>query len=112
MNTLYKDGLIEVTDEEVIFHCYYFPFGTDKHLPLGRIERVEMRSPSIWLGSWRLWGGGPGIWFPMDGARPSRDAIFVATVRGAFTRVGFTVEHSKEAAAVFQKLGLLREPPS
>ena len=111
MNTLYKDGLIEVTDEEVIFRRYYFPFGGDRHVPLSWIERVQIRQPSFWFGSWRLWGGGPQTWFPLDGARPNRDAIFVAILRGRYRRIGFTVEHSKEAAEVFKRRGLLQEAP-
>lgn len=111
MSTLYKDGLIEITDQEVVFHRYYFPFGGDKHVPLSQIESVQLRQPSIWFGSWRIWGGGPRTWFPLDGARPSRDAIFVAFLRGCITRVGFTVEHSKEAIEVFKERGLLHATP-
>src|SRR5712691_5522554 len=81
MSTLYKDGLIEITDQEVVFHRYYFPFGGDKHVPLNQIESVQVKPPSVSFGSWRIWGGGPRTWFPLDGARPSRDAIFVAFLR-------------------------------
>ena len=59
MSTLYKDHLIEVTEQEVVFHRYYFPFGGDKHVPLNQIESVQVRQPSITFGSWRIWGGGP-----------------------------------------------------
>jgi hypothetical protein len=107
MSILYKDEMVEVTDREVVFHRYYFPFGGDKHVPLSQIERVEMRRPSAGFGSWRIWGGGPRTWFPFDGARPSRDAIFVAFLRGCFIRIGFTVERSKEAADIFTQRGLL-----
>jgi hypothetical protein len=112
MSTLYKDGLIEVTDNEVVFHRYYFPFGGDKHVPLSQIESVQVRQPSIAFGSWRIWGGGPRTWFPLDGARPSRDAIFVAFLRGCFLRIGFTVEDSKKAAEVFKERGLLHATAS
>ena len=111
MSTLYRDGLIEVTDQEVIFHRYYFPFGGDKHVPLSQIENIQVRQPSIWFGSWRIWGGGPRTWFPLDGARPSRDAIFVAFLRGCFMRIGFTVERSREAVEVFKERGLLQAGP-
>ncbi len=109
MSTLYKDGLVEITDQEVVFHRYYFPFGGDKHVPLSQIERVEVRQPSVWFGGWRIWGGGPRTWFPLDGARPSRDAIFVAFLRGCFVRIGFTVECSKEIIPVLRERGLLHE---
>jgi hypothetical protein len=55
MSTIYKDKLIEVTDQEIVFHRYYFPFGGDKHVPLQQIERVEARRPSFFGGSWRIW---------------------------------------------------------
>lgn len=112
MSTIYKDGLIEITDQEVIFHRYYFPFGGDKRVPLSQIESVEVRRPSVAFGSWRIWGGGPRTWFPLDGARPSRDAIFVAFLRGCFVRIGFTVERSKEVMEVFRQRGLLNAIPS
>ena len=111
MSTVYKDSLVEITDQEVVFHRYYFPFGGEKHVPLSQIERVQVRKPSIWFGKWRIWGGGPWTWFPMDGARPSRDTIFVAILRGCFTRIGFTVEDSKEVSEVFKKRGLLQPAP-
>jgi hypothetical protein len=108
MSTLYKDGLIEISDQEVIFHRYYFPFGGDKHVPLSQIESVEVRQPSFLGGSWRIWGSGDfRTWFPLDGSRPSRDAIFVAFLRGCFVRIGFTVEDSKKAIKVFEERGLL-----
>jgi hypothetical protein len=112
MSTLYKDGLVEVTDQEVVFHRYYFPFGGDKHVPMSQIERVEVRPPSIAFGSWRIWGGGPRTWFPLDGARPSRDRIFVAFLRGCFVRIGFTVEHSKQVMQVLRERGLLHDTAS
>lgn len=112
MSTLYKDGLVEITDQEVVFHRYYFPFGGDKHVPLSQIESIQARSPSIWFGSWRIWGGGPQTWFPLDGARPSRDMIFVAFLRGCFVRIGFTVERSKEVIEILRARGLLQNAPS
>ena len=108
MSTLYKDGLIEITDQEVVFHRYYFPFGGDKHVPLSQIESVQVRPPSVWGGSWRIWGSGDfRTWFPLDGARPSRDRIFITFLRGRFRRIGFTVEHSEEVAEVLKERGLL-----
>lgn len=108
MSTLYKDSLIEVTDQEIVFHRYYFPFGGDKRVLLSRIEGIEVRQPSIWFGSWRIWGSSGRTWFPLDGGRPGRDAIFVATLRGGFMRIGFTVERSREAMEVFRERGLLQ----
>lgn len=112
MNTLYSDSLIEITDQEIVFRRYYFPFGGDRRVSLSQIASIQIRPPSIWFGSWRIWGGGPQTWFPLDWARPSRDAIFVAFLRGGFVRVGFTVERSKEVAEILRQRGLLQTAPS
>lgn len=104
---LYSDRLIEISDQEIVFRCYYVPFG-DKHVPLSQIESVQVSPPSTRFGSWRIWGGGLRTWFPLDWARPSRDAIFVALLRGSFMRIGFTVERSNEAAEVLRQRGLLQ----
>ncbi len=114
MKTLYQDGLIEITNQEIIFHRYYFPFASDKRVPLAQIESVQTRPPSFFGGSWRMWGSGDPLfrtWFPLDGARPSRDTIFVATLRGRRIRVGFTVEHSRQVFEILEKLGLLKRVP-
>ena len=111
MSATYKDGLVEITDREMVFQRYYFPFGNAKHVPLGDIERIEVRKPSVLGGSWRLWGSGDfRTWFPLDGARPGRDRIFITYLRGRSRRIGFTVEHSDEVMAVLKERGLLREP--
>ena len=113
MNTLYKDGLIEITDREMVFKNYYFPFGTARRIPLGQIAGIQARTPSFFGGSWRIWGTGDfRTWFPLDGARPGRDLIFILYLRDRFRRIGFTVEHSPEAAGVLKQLGLLQENPS
>ena len=110
MNTLYQDGLIEITDEKIVFQHYYFPFGSAKRVPLSQIESIQAKPPSFFGGSWRIWGSGDPLfrtWFPLDGARPSRDLIFIATLRGRSVRVGFTVEHSQPVIGILEKLGLL-----
>jgi hypothetical protein len=110
MSTLYEDGLIEVTDQEIVFRRYYFPSGAAKRVPLDQLERVEVRKPSFFGGSWRLWGTGNfRTWFPWDGARPSRDRIFIAYLRGSYLRIGFTVEHSQKVIEILKKRGLLQE---
>src|ERR1017187_9278515 len=113
MSTLYKDGLVEVTDQEVVFHRYYFPFGGDKHVPFSQIESVQVTQPSVFGGSWRIWGSGNfRTWFPLDGGRPGRDRIFVASLRNSSRRIGFTVEDSKKVTSVLKERGLLHETPS
>jgi hypothetical protein len=111
VNKLYKDGLIEITDQEIVFRCYYFPSGADKSVPLNQIEGVQVRKPSFFGGRWRLWGTGNFLtWFPWDGARPSRDRIFMAYLRGSSRRIGFTVENSQKVIELFRERGLLCEP--
>jgi len=113
MNTIYKDKLIEVTDQEVVFHRYYFPFGGDKHVPLSHIESIQVREPSLFGGSWRIWGTGDfRTWCPFDGGRPGRDKIFLATLRNSFRRIGFTVEDSQKVISIFREQGLLHSTPS
>jgi hypothetical protein len=113
MSTIYKDKLIEITDQEFIFHRYYFPFGGDKHVPLSQIESIQVRQPSFLGGSWRLWGTGDfRTWFPQDNKRPSRDRIFIASLRDSSRRIGFTVEDSKKVTSVLKERGLLHEPQS
>ncbi len=110
MNTLYKDSLVEVTDQEIVFHRYYFPFGNDKHVPLSQIESIQARPPSLISGSWRIWGTGDfQTWFPLDGKRPRRDRIFVASLRNTSQRIGFTVEDSQKVAGILEERGLLRD---
>lgn len=113
MSAIYKDSLIEITDQEVVFQRYYFPIGGAKHVPLRLIERVQARPASFWGGSWRIWGSGDlRTWFPCDGARPIRDVIFVAYLHSRFRRIGFTVEDSKKVTEVLKARGLLQDPPS
>ena len=110
MPITYKDGLVEINDREIIFRRYYFPFGGDRHVSLGDIESIEVRPRSFWRGSWRIWGTGDlRTWFPLDWARPSRDRIFIAHLRGRFRRIGFTVKHSEEATKVLKEYGMLHE---
>jgi hypothetical protein len=114
MGALYKDKLIEVTDQEMIFHRYYLPFGSAKYVPWNQIESVQVRPPLFFGGSWRLWGSGDFLrtWFPLDFARPSRDRIFIASLRGSFVRIGFTVEDSQKVASILRKRGLLHDTPA
>ncbi|HTA30532.1 MAG TPA: hypothetical protein VK731_08595 [Candidatus Cybelea sp.] len=111
VNTIYQDSLIELTDQEIVFHRYYFPLGGDKRVPLNRIESILSRPPSVFGGSWRLWGSGNfRTWFPLDGGRPGRDRIFIAFLRDSSRCIGFTVEDSQKLTTVLRERGLLREP--
>jgi hypothetical protein len=113
MTTLYQDKLIELTDQEMVLHRYYFPFGGAKHVLWNQIECVLARPPSFFGGSWRLWGSGDFLtWFPQDFARPSRDRIFIASLRSSVRRIGFTVEDSQKVASILRERGVLHDPPS
>lgn len=107
---LYKDSLVELTREKIVFFRYFFPFGTAKHLPLSEIEVIRSHPPSIFGGRWRIWGTGNFVtWFPWDGARPRRDRIFFVILRGRIRKIGFTVEDSRKMTEALKTLGLLEE---
>jgi serine/threonine protein kinase len=114
LRTLYKDRLIEITDQEIVFHRYYLPFGSDRHVPWSHIESIQVRPPSLSSGSWRLWGCEDFLrtWYPLDFARPSRDRIFLLCLRGRSRRIGFTVEDSSKVMEILKARGLLREAPA
>jgi len=110
MEVLYQDSLVEITDEGMVFQRYYFPFGNACRVPWNQIESVQVRQPSVFGGSWRLWGTGDfRTWYPMDSKRPSRDRIFVAQLRGRFRRIGFTVEDSQKVLNLLSERGLVRQ---
>jgi hypothetical protein len=109
MSTLYQDRLIELTEQEMVFHYYYFPFG-DKRVHLDQITAIQVRPAGLLTGSWRIWGTGDfRTWFPLDLMRPSRDRIFIATLRDARPRIGFTVEDGSDLEAIFRERGLLQD---
>jgi hypothetical protein len=109
-STLYNDRLIAITDQGIVFHRYYFPFGGDRHVPFSDIESIQLRPPSLLGGSWRLWGSGDfRTWFPQDFARPSRDRIFLLCLRGRFRRIGFTVEDSQKVIEILKERGFSHE---
>lgn len=107
MSTIYKDKLVEITDKEMVFRHYYFPFAQEKRVPLADIDRVEVSQRSILGGSWRIWGSGDFItWFPLDRARPSRDKIFIIFLRNSARRIGFTVEASEQVVSTLKNQGV------
>jgi hypothetical protein len=112
MNLNYKDSLVEVSDDGMVFHRYYFPLGGDKHVPLNRIESVKVGRNSFFGGKWRIWGTGDfRTWFPEDWGRPGRDRVFFASLRDSYRRIGFTVENSENLIAVLKTRGLLSDAP-
>ncbi len=103
----YQDKLVELTDAEIRFHHYYFPWG-DQSVLLKQIESIEVTPATIMRGRWRIWGTGDfRTWFPLDIKRPARERIFVARLRDSSRRIGFTVEDAAKVEAVLKDLGLL-----
>jgi len=99
---LYADSLITVTDEALVFRCYYFPFGA-RQIGLSSIGKVEALEPSLLNGKWRIHGTGDfRTWFTRDKKRPKRDCIFILHLRGKWRRIGFTAENSKSVKEVFE----------
>jgi hypothetical protein len=103
----YKDSLIEIRDDTIVFKNYYFPTGS-KSVRLSQVEYVEEKPPTLRNGKWRLHGTGDfKTWFPADYDRPNRDKIFVMKVKGKWIRIGFTVENSYAISGLFKANGLL-----
>lgn len=117
MITLYKDNLIEITDQEIVFFRYYFPFCNKRRVPLRHIKSVEVRKPSLLGGSLRLWGTGDlRTYFPLDWNRSGRDRIFITLLNKSSSwwnsrRIGFTVDDSQKVIDVLGDIGLLSEAP-
>lgn len=112
MSIIYKDSLIEITGQEIVFYNYYYPSCRAKRVLLNDIDWVNIKQPSFWGGSWRLWGTGDlRTWFPKDYKRPKRDRIFIAFLRNKCRRIGFTVEDSEKVIGILKIRGLLRETP-
>ena len=110
MTTLYSDSLVDVSEEEIVFHRYYFPSGKDRRLPWNQIERVQLHRLTTWGGKWRIWGTGDlRTWSPEDRGRPKRDLAFIVHLRNSFLRIGFTVEDSQKMEGIFREKGLLEE---
>ena len=104
---LYRDQLVCITGSAITFVHYSFPLLAKKEVPLAGIDFIEARVPSVANGKWRIWGSGNlTTWFPLDASRPRRDRIFVATIRGRRTKIGFTVEDSARVIALLRSRGI------
>ena len=104
----YRDSLIEICADTIVFKNYYFPTGS-KSIQLSQVEYVEEKPPTLRNGKWRLHGTCTfRTYFPADYDRPSRDKIFVMKVKRKWMRIGFTVEHSYAVSELFKTKGLLR----
>ena len=105
---VYADRLVRMTDDGITFLRYYFPFLTCKRVAYANIDHIDMETPALANGKWRIWGSGNLItWFPLDTGRPYRDRIFIATLNNQRTRIGFTVEDSAKVIRIFRGRGVI-----
>ncbi|MFC1795330.1 hypothetical protein ACFL3Q_17305 [Planctomycetota bacterium] len=106
----YSDSLVCITEDAITFEHYYFPSGKPKVVPLADIERIDVRTPTIWNGKWRIHGTGTfKTWYPQDINRPRRDRIFFAILKNQWVNIGFTVENADRVEAIFRKNNLTKE---
>ena len=108
---VYKDKLVEITQDTILFRHYYFPMG-DKKIDISNIKKLEILKPTLMSGKWRIHGTGDfTTWFPWDSGRPKRNMIFRITLHKGWCRIGFTVENSDAVKAIFEKIGLFPVQP-
>ncbi|MDW5562025.1 MAG: hypothetical protein SA339_02275 [Methanomassiliicoccus sp.] len=102
---LYSDSLVRLSDRGISF----LTSSPSRTVPYSEIEGIASLEPTLRNGKWRIWGtGNLSTWFVWDGRRPSRDRIFVATLRGEGTKLGFTVEDSFRVESILRGKGLIR----
>jgi hypothetical protein len=76
MSTLYRDRWIECTDDAVLIHGYYFPWGT-KRVPYSAIRTVR-RVPLGSSGRGRIWGSTTlRYWASLDPGRPGKATALI-----------------------------------
>jgi len=108
-NIIYKDKLIEISNNFILFKNYYLPFIGSKRVPFDKIKSVTVEKPSLLKGQFRLWGTGNFVtWFPLDLGRPNRDKIFMIYLLGKTIRIGFTAENSETVVRIFEQKGLIQ----
>lgn len=106
---IYKDSLLEITGNRIVFQNYYYPSMKPKEVFIENIEKVEMKEPTFTTGKYRFQGtGNLRTWFPLDGSRNRRDKIFVLFLKNQWVRIGFTAEHSGPIMEFFRTRGLLK----
>lgn len=90
---VYKDKLVQLFSNRIVLKNYYFPFGAGRTVPLLEIGNVEILTPTILTGKYRIWGSGNlTTWFPLDSGRNRREKIFLLTLSTQKVKIGFTVE--------------------
>jgi hypothetical protein len=103
---LYKDKLIEITDNYLLLKQYYFPSLKPKTICLKDIENIKVLPPTLANGKWRLQGSGNfRIWFSLDIDRPKRDKIFLVTLKNKWIKSAFTAEDSEAVLKILESPG-------
>lgn len=106
---LYEDKLAEISDNSITLNKYYFPSLGPKVILFNRIERIEVKKPTLFTGKWRIHGTGNfRTWYPFDSLRPKRDKIFIIYFRDKWIRSAFTVENSTEVESILRKKSLIK----
>src|ERR1700685_1000754 len=78
----YHDPRIECTDDALLIHGYYFPWGT-KRIPYTAIHSLDRFTLSLRNGKGRIWGSGDfKHWANFDAGRPKKDVGFRLDVGG------------------------------
>jgi hypothetical protein len=107
--TTYTDKLVAISNNEIIFHHYYFPTGREKVVPLDNIQCIFVKKPTLWNGKWRIHGTGNfKTWFPKDSSRPKRDRIFIAILKDQWVNIGFTVEDGDRVEKILRSKNLIK----
>jgi hypothetical protein len=105
----YRDSLINITSDEMIFYHYYFPTRKQKRVKIEDIEYIAVLEPTLQNGKWRIHGTGNfKVWFPCDRGRPRRDRIFLAVLKSQWVSIGFTAEDGDAVERLLRSRNLVR----
>jgi len=105
---VYKDSLLEISSDKIVFKNYYFPSLKPKEVSIESIDKVEVKEPSMRTGKYRFHGTGDfRTWYPLDNARNKRDKIFFLFLKTQRVRIGFTGENSEAIEKYFKEKGFL-----
>ena len=104
----YSDKLVEITEQGILFRCYYFPFG-NKYVRFEEIDFIEALEPTVRNGLLRFHGTGDfRTWFPADYGRAGRDKIFLIHLKNRWRRIGFTAENSWRVKKILEEKGFIK----
>jgi hypothetical protein len=99
---LYRDRWIECTTQALIIHGYYFPFGTKKTIPYGRIHEVQEYEMGALSGKGRIWGSGDfKHYFNLDPGRSRKTRALVLDL-GGFVRPVITPDDAGQVKAIIE----------